>query len=76
MSAPTDQIILVAADSESDSCSDICSESGVSHDFLIWLVEGVLEIRVGGDAGGDGVPSAEIDAGVAGGVVDAVAEKI
>ena len=58
------------------SCSDICSQSGVSHDFLIWLVESVLEIRVGRDPRGDGVPSAEIYAGVAGGVVDAVAEEI
>src|ERR1700690_1084332 len=40
------------------------------------VVERVLDVGVGGDAGIDGVPSAEIEAGVAGGVVDAEAIEI
>src|ERR1700720_4594896 len=67
---------LVSADSEADSCPDVCSQRRVSHNLLIGFVESVLQIQVRRDPGGHRVPSAQIYASIAGSVIDAVAQEI
>jgi hypothetical protein len=61
---------------EAESGAEVYWEGGIAEDFVVAAVEGVRYVRVGCDAGVDGVPSAEIDANVSGGVVDSEAIEI
>jgi len=56
--------------------AEVDGERGIADDLVVAAVESVLDIGIGGDAGVDGVPSAEIGANVAGGVVDVEAVEI
>ncbi len=67
---------LLSSDSESHACPDVYSQGRVADDFLILLVEGIFEVHVAGDTRSHCIPSAEIDARIAGRVVDAVAEEV
>ena len=69
-------VSLFSPDAEAESGAKIQRQRGIADDFAIAAVEGVLDIRVCGDARIDGVPSSEIGAHVAGGVVDVEAEEI
>src|ERR1700692_2169460 len=67
---------LFSSDAKAESGAEIDRQCGIAHDLVIAAVEGVFDIRIGCDAGSDGVPSSEIGADVAGGVVDVEAEEI
>src|SRR5438874_9444482 len=66
----------LTADNETQSGTEVRLERRISHPFLIPPVGSVLHVGVGGDVTSDGVPTTEVDARIAGGVVDAEAEEI
>src|SRR5712691_6916538 len=73
ISVPSD---LFSSDAEAESGPEIDGQRGIADDFVVAAVEGVLDVRIGCDAGVDGIPSADIDANVTGSVVDPQAEKV
>ena len=67
---------LLSSDSKAKSCTEVNWKRRIANDFVVVLVESVLDVCVRGDAGVDGVPSTDIDANITGGVVDIEAEKV
>jgi hypothetical protein len=67
---------LFSSQAEAEAGAEIHRQRGIADDFVVAAVEGVLDVGIGGDSRGDGIPSADIDADVSGGVVDVEAFKV
>src|SRR5258708_3171353 len=62
ISVPSD---LFSSNPEAESGTKIDGQRGMADDFVVGAVEGVLDVRIGCDAGVDGIPSADIDSRIA-----------
>src|SRR3974390_770896 len=67
---------LAAAEAEAETGAEVEMERWVADDFFVVLVQQVFDVGVDSDAWAESVPSAQIDARVARGVIVAEAEKI
>src|ERR1035437_394107 len=50
--------------------AEVCPQSGISQNLVVVIVQRVIHIRVCRDMVADGVPAAEIEAGITRGIVD------
>src|ERR1035437_4943792 len=50
--------------------AEVCPQSGISQHLVVVIVQRVIHIRVCRDVVADGVPAAEIEAGITRGMVD------
>src|SRR5271163_908853 len=67
---------LVPPEPKPETSAKVRRQRWIPYYFVVVIVERVLNIHVGGDSRIDRIPSAEIDARVAGGVIDAEAVKV
>src|ERR1039458_1805221 len=55
---------------EAHSGAEVCPQSGISQHLVVVIVQSVIHVRVCRDVVADGVPAAEIEAGITRGIVD------
>ena len=67
---------LAPSKPKAQASTEVDAERGIAHYFFILLVQSVLDVRIASDVRGDGIPSAQVHAGISGRVVDAEAEEI
>src|SRR6266446_767551 len=68
--------VSLSADPEPYSRTETRRQRRISNDFVVMIVQRILEVGIRRDAGVDRVPSAEIDAGVAWSVSEPETEKV
>src|SRR5271163_4788933 len=67
---------LFPSDAEAEAGAEVDGQGGVAYYLVVAAVEGVFDIGIRGDAVVDGVPSADIGADVARGMIDAEAVEV